>query len=135
LENKLEIDRFEKRLAQIKQSRKTVEDALARVEGRATHVDRLERDRDALLNYYSRLVPGHLDALEPDERNRVYKMLDLTVLAHENGSLELKWALGADLCRDNEPLPRWSSASTTPAFRFRAVLTDDGSEEVELARA
>jgi hypothetical protein len=60
-------------------------------------------------------------------------MINLTVLTDESGSLELKWALGADLCRDNEPLPRWSSTSTTNTFRFRAVLTGDGSEEVELA--
>jgi site-specific DNA recombinase len=71
----------------------------------AARVDQLERDREALLNHYSRIVPEHLDGLEPRERNRVYKMLNLTVLAHENGSLELKWALGADLCRDIEPLP------------------------------
>ncbi len=99
------------------------------------HVEQLERDKEALLNHYARIVPEQLDTLEPEERNRVYKMLDLTVLAHENGNLELTWALGADPCRDNEPPPRWSFAYTTPAFRFRAVLTDDGSEEVELARA
>jgi hypothetical protein len=75
-----------------------------------------------------------LDVLEPEERNRVYKILALTVLAHENGNLELMWALGADPCRDNEPPPRWSFSSTTARYRFRAVLTDDGSEEVELAR-
>jgi hypothetical protein len=50
-------------------------------------------------------LPEQLDSLEPRERKRVYKMLNLIVLAHENGSLELKWALGADLCRDIEPLP------------------------------
>ena len=82
----------------------SLEDELARIEGRAAHVDRLERDREALLNHYSRIVPEHLDGLEPVERNRIYKILDLTVLAHENGNLELKWNLGADLCRDNEPL-------------------------------
>jgi DNA repair exonuclease SbcCD ATPase subunit len=105
LENKLDMDRYEKRLAQIEQARKTVEDELARIESRAARVDQLERDREALLNHYSRIVPEHLDGLEPRERNRVYKMLNLTVLAHDNGSLELKWALGADLCRDIEPLP------------------------------
>jgi site-specific DNA recombinase len=105
LENKLDMDRYEKRLAQIEQARKTAEDELARIESRAARVDRLERDREALLNHYSRIVPEHLDGLEPRERNRVYKMLNLTVLAHDNGSLELKWALGADLCRDIEPLP------------------------------
>jgi hypothetical protein len=30
---------------------------------------------------------------------------------------------------------KWSFVSTTDAFRFRAVLTGDGSEEVEIARA
>ncbi len=105
LENKLDMDRYEKRLAQIEQARKSVEDDLARIESRTAHVDRLEHDRDDLLNHYSQIVPESLDALEPDERNRVYKMLKLTARAHENGSLELKWALGADLCGDNEPLP------------------------------
>jgi hypothetical protein len=84
---------------------KTAEDELARQKAKADHVEQLERDREALLNHYARIVPEQLDALEPEERNRIYKMLDLTVLAHENGSLELKWALGADPCRDNEPLP------------------------------
>jgi hypothetical protein len=105
LENKLDMDRYEKRLAQIEQARKTVEAELARIESRTAQVDRLEHNRDAVLNYYARIVPESLDALEPDERNRVYKMLNLTVRAHGNGSLELTWALGADLCGDNEPLP------------------------------
>jgi len=61
-------------------------------------------------------------------------MLDLTVLAHESGSMEIKWALGADPCGDNEPLLRWSSTVTTPAFKFRAVLTKDKSIEVDLNR-
>ena len=105
MENKLDMGRYERRLAQIEQARKTVQGELARVGGRAAHVDLLERDRDALLNHYSRIVPEHLDNLEPEERNRVYKMLDLTVMAHANGSLDLRWALGGDPCRDNEPLP------------------------------
>jgi hypothetical protein len=105
LENKLDTDRYDRRLAQIKQARKAVEDELARIEGRAARLDRLERDKETLLNHYARIVPEHLDSLEPAERNHVYKVLKLTVLAHQNGSLELSWAHGADLCRDNEPLP------------------------------
>lgn len=69
------------RFAQIKQARNTVEDELARIESRAAHIERLE----------------------PGERNQIYKMLDITVLAHDSGSLDLKWALGAAPCRDNEP--------------------------------
>jgi hypothetical protein len=73
--------------------------------------------------------------LEPNERNRVYKMLGLRVLrvlAHEEGALEASWTLGGDPCRDNEPLLRWNFTSTTNAFRFRAVLTDDGAGDVDL---
>ena len=105
LENKLDMDRYEKRLAQIEQARQGVQDDLARIESRTAHIVRLEHNRDAVLNYYSQIVPECLDALEPNERKRVHKMLNLTVRARENGSLELTWAPGADLCRDNEPLP------------------------------
>jgi hypothetical protein len=135
LENKLDMDRYERRLAQIRLTRKTAEGELARIEAKADHVEQLERNKEALLNHYARIVPGQLDTLEPEERNRVYKMLGLTVSAHVDGSLVLTWALDADPCRDNEPLPRWSFTSTTPAFRFRAVLTSDGSGGWEFLEA
>ena len=57
----------------------------------------------------ARLPFEHLDNLEPEERNRVYKMLDLKLLAHEDGNPAVKWTLGGNLCRDNEPLPPGSS--------------------------
>src|SRR5215211_3733615 len=134
LEGKLESDRYESRVSQLKRSRKTAVEELEHIRNRTTSLERLEQDRDALLSHYSQIAVEHLDNLEPEERNRVYRMLDLTVLAHEDGNLEVKWTLGGGLCRDNEPLPPGSSTSTTPAFRFRAVLNGDGSEEVELAR-
>jgi site-specific DNA recombinase len=112
LEGKLEADRYGVRVSQLKQARKTVEEELSRIRDRASHIERLERDRDALLGHYSRLTTDYLDKLEPEERNRVYKMLDLTVLAQANGNLEVKWALGGDPCRDN--------ATTLPgSFRTR----------------
>jgi len=130
LENKLEVDRYEPRAAPIKQWRKTVEDELAHIKAeaptRAAHLEQLERDRHALLNHYSRIVPERPDTLEPDERNRVCKLLGLKVLARENGDFEVKWALGGAPCGDNEPLLRSSSASTTNTFRFRALLTGEG---------
>ena len=83
---------------------------------------------------HGQIAVEHLDNLEPEERNRVYKMLDLKLLAHEDGNLAVEWTLGGNLCRDNEPLPRWSSTSAPRDFRFRGVLSGGGSEEVELAR-
>jgi hypothetical protein len=77
---------------------------LGHIKNRAARIERLEHDRVTLLGHYSRLAVERLDELEPEERNRIYKMLDLTVAAHEDGNLEVKWVLGEDPCRDNEPL-------------------------------
>ena len=65
----------------------------------------LEQNRDTLLSHYSQIAAEHLDKLDPEERNHLYKMLDLKVITHEDGNLEVKWTLGGNLCRDNEPLP------------------------------
>jgi site-specific DNA recombinase len=104
LDGKLETGRYGARVSQFKQTRKTIEEELGRIRDRASHISRLEQDRDALLNHYSQITIDHLDKLEPEERNRVYKMLDLTALVHANSDLEIKWALGGDLCRDNVTL-------------------------------
>jgi hypothetical protein len=105
LEGKLESDRYESRVSQLKRSRKTAVEELEHIRNRTTSLERLEQDRDALLSHYSQIAVEHLDNLEPEERNRVYTMLDLKVLAHEDGNLEVKWTLGGGLCRHNEPLP------------------------------
>jgi hypothetical protein len=51
------------------------------------------------------LATERLDELEPEERNRVYRMVGLTVLAYEDNKLEARWALNEALCRDNVTLP------------------------------
>jgi hypothetical protein len=105
LEGKLEVSRYESRVSQLKHSRKIIEEELWRIRDRTAHIERLEHDRDALLSYYSRLVVEWLDELEPEERNRIYRMLGLTVLVHEDNMLEAKWAFAEGLCRDNVTLP------------------------------
>jgi uncharacterized protein YukE len=90
LEGKLEVSRYESRVSQLKQSRKTIQEELGRIRDSTAHIKRLEHDRDALLNYYSQLAVERLDELEPEERNRIYRMLGLTVLAHEDNKLEAK---------------------------------------------
>jgi hypothetical protein len=82
LEGKLEVDRYESRISRIKQSRRTIQDEIERINNRFVYIERLKHDRDELFSHYSQIVPEGLDALEPNERNRVYKMLGLTVLAY-----------------------------------------------------
>jgi site-specific DNA recombinase len=105
LEGKLEVGRYESRVSQLKQSRKSIEEELGRIRDRTSHIERLEHDRDALFSYYSQLAVERLDELEPEERNRIYRMLGLTVLAYEDKKLEAKWAFAEVLCRGNVTLP------------------------------
>jgi DNA-binding FadR family transcriptional regulator len=39
--------------------------------------EELERDRDALIEFYAGAVPEALDRLDGEERNRIYRMLRL----------------------------------------------------------
>jgi hypothetical protein len=96
---------------------------------RPSRLKDIERSKEALISHYSSLVPSSLQELSPEERRRVYRMMHLRVSAHRDDTLIADWG-----CND-EPLPPWSFRFTTPAFRFRAVLTGDGSEEVELTKA
>jgi site-specific DNA recombinase len=109
LEGKLESDRYDSRVRQLKRSRMTVQEELEHIRNRTARMKRLKQDRDTLLSHYSQITVQQLDKLEPEERNRVYKMLDLKVLAQKDGNLEVTWALGGDPCGDNEPLPPDSS--------------------------
>src|SRR5215210_3145849 len=105
LEGKPEVSRYESRVSQLKHSRKTVEEEVVRIRKRTAHIGRLEHDRDVLLSHYSRLAVDRLDQLEPEERNRIYRMLGLTGSTHEDNKLEAKWAFAEGLCRDNVTLP------------------------------
>jgi hypothetical protein len=91
---------------------------------RLSRLKDIERGKDALVSHYAALVPQGLADLSSEERNRVYKTKRLRVFAHRDGTLIADWG-----CND-VPQHRWSSAATTPAFRFRAVLVGDGTEEI-----
>jgi site-specific DNA recombinase len=86
-------DELRARLAGLEEARGTAERELAAIEGRKERLERLERDRDALVERYAGVVPASLDALPPEERHRLYKMLRLEVVAHPDQSLEVSGAI------------------------------------------
>ena len=53
------------------------------------HTERLERDRDSLLESYAGLVPEAIDALGSEERHRVYRMIGMEMYLASEGSFEL----------------------------------------------
>jgi flagellar motility protein MotE (MotC chaperone) len=79
------LDELRERLGELEDTRSLV---LAEMEALARHEERvqgLERDRDALLESYAEAVPDALDGLEPEERNKLYRMLRLEVTPSDGG--------------------------------------------------
>jgi hypothetical protein len=56
---------------------------------RTEHLAQLECNGDSLLESYADLVPEAIDALEPKERRRAYKMIGLEARLASDGSFEV----------------------------------------------
>jgi hypothetical protein len=111
LDQGVEKERYEIKRLELERAAKTVQAELGRIRNRQSRIRQLERDRDALLETYTRMVPTHIDGLSPEERHRIYKMMNLSLLGHRDGSLEISWAYdGGQSHRSNgEPTPPGSS--------------------------
>jgi len=57
----------------------------------------MERDRDLVLESYTVLTPGALEALSPEERRKVYVILNLTVEPLADGGLQISGAFGEEI--------------------------------------
>ena len=83
-------------LQELDESRKTAERELAAIKGRRERIEQLEQDKDTLLQEYAEVAPEAMEALAPEERHSVYKMLRLEVLVHPDEALEVSGAFGKD---------------------------------------
>ena len=82
-------DELRTKLAALEETRETAERELDALRRRTERLERLERDRDGLIETYASLVPGAIDALGSEGRHRVYKMMGLKALLGADGALEL----------------------------------------------
>src|SRR5918993_1683668 len=87
-------EELDEALAELEETRETAEKELRTISARRETLEKLERDKEALLEYYARMTPDALDALEPEERHQVYKMLRITVEVCADVSLEVSGVLG-----------------------------------------
>ncbi|HEV2743969.1 MAG TPA: hypothetical protein VGV91_12495, partial [Rubrobacter sp.] len=78
------------RLAELGEARGDAERALGAARRRADQLERLERDRAALMREYAGAVPEALSDLPPEERHRVYRMMRLEVALAPNGDIEMR---------------------------------------------
>ena len=97
-EGLIAFDELREKLDSLEETWKTVQKELQAVRRRRERIEMLERDAETLLGSYATMVPKALDALSPEQRHHVYKMLRLRVLAHPDGSLEPSGVL---VCRNN----------------------------------
>ena len=84
-------------LVELEETRATVKRELETLEGRRELIERLEREKNALLENYATLAPEALESLEPEQLHRVYRMLRLRVFAGAGGGIEVNGVLGGTL--------------------------------------
>ena len=94
------------KLEDLEGTRLTASRELASLACKREELDAIERDRDLILEPYATLAPEALDSLSPEERRKVYVILNLTVEALVDGSLKISGAFG------EEP-PVWETVGTS----------------------
>jgi hypothetical protein len=120
------------KLAELEVSRNAAEQALDELRGRKARIEELERDKASLLEKFADLMPEALDELTPEERNQVYRMLRLEVYMTPDGDLNVRGAIGEDVC-----IPRGISSSTrrpTAACSRESGVTAPSSRSTTWAR-
>jgi hypothetical protein len=88
-------------LAELEETRTTAEWELAALHNRQEAIAKLEREKEALLEYYAAIAPEALDSLAPEERHQLYKMLRLEVVVRPDANLEVRGAFGEGLLVSN----------------------------------
>ena len=76
-------------LKELDETRETAEREREAARARSEVLQRLERDRDALMESYAGMVSETLEDLAPEERHRIYKLLRLGVRFRPNWPLEI----------------------------------------------
>ena len=82
-EGLLGLDKLREKLADLDRRRATVENELEALKGRREELERLERDRDAVVSHYAGLAPEVLESLGPKERHQFYGILGIRVFAKD----------------------------------------------------
>jgi site-specific DNA recombinase len=121
-EGLITFDELRTKLAALEETRELARRELASLQDRRDRLRELERDKAALLEHYAAMVPEGLDALSPEERHRVYKILGLKVAVQPSGMLEVSGTFGDGLVLSGSEPTRASGvrciarSSPTPGF-------------------
>jgi hypothetical protein len=107
-------------LAELDDLRETAERELRAIEGRKDARRQLERDWDALKEHYAKMAPEVLDALTPEERHQLYKILRLRVTADADRKLTVEGMFGDVSVQDESSTCVIVPLCTESRLRFSA---------------
>jgi hypothetical protein len=89
-EGLIAFDELRTKLAALDATRATAERELESIKCRREHLEKLERDKEALLETYPALTPEAVESLTPEERQKLYKMLRLRAIVNLDGTIEVR---------------------------------------------
>jgi site-specific DNA recombinase len=101
-------------LVELEEARTSAQRELEALKHYRERIEELERDKEALLDYYEAVAPEALDSLTPEERYRFYKLVRLQVRIYPGHGVEISWAGGEgfSVC-ENETVSVSNSGSTS----------------------
>jgi site-specific DNA recombinase len=83
------LEELGEKLAELEATKRTAERELATLTNRRESIEKLERDKEALLESLIAMTPEALDGLAPEERHRIYRMIKLKAAALLDGGIEV----------------------------------------------
>jgi hypothetical protein len=102
----IDFDELRERLADIEGERKDTERALEATRRHTEHLERLEQNRNVLLEEYAGAMPEVLAERLPEERHQVYRMLRLRADLAPSGDLEMSGdVMPVSFCTSETPYP------------------------------
>jgi hypothetical protein len=115
----------------LERTRELAQAELDAITQRKERVEELEMNRDVLLESLAKMIPEALDTLEPEERSRIYRMLQLEIIPGPQG-FRISGALDEAFVQQERHLPVGPVGQN---IVFRAPLTESGAERLESASA
>ncbi len=107
------FEELRSRLAELEDARQVAEKEWNALRSHEEYVRDLERDRDTLLDSLEVSAPEMLDALAPEERHQLYKILRITAAVEADGTVVVSWTgdqVGTPVC-ETETLRRREARS------------------------
>ena len=91
LDGDITTEQFRTKGAELEEARAAAEGQLEAARSHLVRLKDIERSKDPLISHYASLMPQALSELSSEEKNRIYKMMHLQILAQRDGTLIADW--------------------------------------------